>query len=592
MKKYILLTLAVTAFLDVRAQMPVLYPRDGRLDGYYYPYWYDECLWYSDTTTLYELSPTDYHPKDPWVFSDLTWMWDSAAYMFGFARGAETEYPIAITGLAVMKSMNPYLSDRSLGHEPARPEYVMILQKTSDSLIVLDSARWDTAAPKILMLPKNRDSLGLTDTNGLRSNVRGYFQCYLYEVNLPRRVVVDSVYYLVGTFHSNEDDPWKNELITGYPFGYQYLFGGTTWYPWHYYDCTYPDSTTLRNYRYSFRTNTFVLLWETPFVSGPYLTKVNFSDLQLQANHPEWGTVETPGSRSDSTWQTITAIPNYGYRFHSWNDGDTNNPRQIFFTQDTLFTANFIPIGLHMVTVRSNDEAFGEVAGGGIFETGDSTMISATPRFGHRFIRWDDGDTNNPRKVYVSHDTTFTAIFRYIGIYTLTLRSNDSVFVKLYGNGVYEGGDSTVIRARFILHNSELDTTSQFWMVFRTWDDGVTSNPRKICITKDSVITAIYEITSPNGIVYPDGTPQMFTLTPNPARETVEVTLAMDLGSMAANSQKPTITVTDMLGRRLMQTPVAGNGHLTIDLRRFAPGVYLVTLKTPQGSSSARLTVQ
>ena len=38
---------------------------------------------------------------------------------------------------------------------------------------------------------------------------------------------------------------------------------------------------------------------------------------------------------------TLTAIPNYGYHFVQWSDGNTDNPRTLVLTQDTILTAEF-----------------------------------------------------------------------------------------------------------------------------------------------------------------------------------------------------------------------------------------------------------
>ena len=38
---------------------------------------------------------------------------------------------------------------------------------------------------------------------------------------------------------------------------------------------------------------------------------------------------------------TLTAIPNYGYHFMQWSDGEMDNPRTIVLTQDTTFIADF-----------------------------------------------------------------------------------------------------------------------------------------------------------------------------------------------------------------------------------------------------------
>ncbi len=40
----------------------------------------------------------------------------------------------------------------------------------------------------------------------------------------------------------------------------------------------------------------------------------------------------------------LTATPNPGYHFVQWNDGNTENPRTIIITQDTLFIANFASV--------------------------------------------------------------------------------------------------------------------------------------------------------------------------------------------------------------------------------------------------------
>jgi hypothetical protein len=53
------------------------------------------------------------------------------------------------------------------------------------------------------------------------------------------------------------------------------------------------------------------------------------------------GTVSGGGEYAFGSEVTITATAAEGYRFVSWNDGDTNNPRIITLTGDTTFIANF-----------------------------------------------------------------------------------------------------------------------------------------------------------------------------------------------------------------------------------------------------------
>ena len=49
------------------------------------------------------------------------------------------------------------------------------------------------------------------------------------------------------------------------------------------------------------------------------------------------GSVQVPQNECED----VIAIPNYGYHFTQWSDGNTNNPRTIVLTQDTTFTAEF-----------------------------------------------------------------------------------------------------------------------------------------------------------------------------------------------------------------------------------------------------------
>ncbi len=53
------------------------------------------------------------------------------------------------------------------------------------------------------------------------------------------------------------------------------------------------------------------------------------------------GTVSGGGEYEVGTEITITAIPNEGYHFVTWNDGNTDNPRTITVTEDATYIASF-----------------------------------------------------------------------------------------------------------------------------------------------------------------------------------------------------------------------------------------------------------
>ena len=60
----------------------------------------------------------------------------------------------------------------------------------------------------------------------------------------------------------------------------------------------------------------------------------------LSANN-SMGTVTGSGTYPEGTVVTIAAIPTEGYRFVSWNDGNTENPRTITVTEDATYIATF-----------------------------------------------------------------------------------------------------------------------------------------------------------------------------------------------------------------------------------------------------------
>ena len=64
-----------------------------------------------------------------------------------------------------------------------------------------------------------------------------------------------------------------------------------------------------------------------------------------------------------------------------------------------------------VVTLLANNNQWGEVAGGGLYSNNTTITITATPYDGYSFLRWSDGNTDNPRTLTVTKDITLTAEF-------------------------------------------------------------------------------------------------------------------------------------------------------------------------------------
>ena len=90
-----------------------------------------------------------------------------------------------------------------------------------------------------------------------------------------------------------------------------------------------------------------------------------------------------------------------------------------------MFFAGRISENGYNVEVSVNDETFGSVAVESDCSTG---TLTATANEGYRFVIWNDGNTDNPRTVALTSDTSFTAIFALIDNSSL---SEDAEFAEL-----------------------------------------------------------------------------------------------------------------------------------------------------------------
>ena len=65
----------------------------------------------------------------------------------------------------------------------------------------------------------------------------------------------------------------------------------------------------------------------------------------------------------------------------------------------------------YMITVATSGTGLGNVKGGGRYEVGTDTILTAVPVPHYQFVQWSDGNTDNPRRITVSGNATYTAEF-------------------------------------------------------------------------------------------------------------------------------------------------------------------------------------
>ncbi len=127
----------------------------------------------------------------------------------------------------------------------------------------------------------------------------------------------------------------------------------------------------------------------------------------------------------------------------------------------------------------------------------ESPVIEATPNFFYVFDHWNDGNTDNPRTVELTQDTTLVAHFRE---YAFTIDCDSAHgHVVVPQTPTAENPQATI----------EAVVTDSCY-VFAGWSNGTTENPLTITVTQDTLLTAIFnpivnlQITSPSIICQGD----------------------------------------------------------------------------------------
>lgn len=113
---------------------------------------------------------------------------------------------------------------------------------------------------------------------------------------------------------------------------------------------------------------------------------------------------------------SVTAIPNKGYDFYSWDDGIYETTRTITITGE-MYLYPIFGKHLYQVNIYSNDYNMGSVnySGENQFYYQDVIRLEAYPSYErYEFERWSDGNTENPRTIIIDRDIELTAYFREV----------------------------------------------------------------------------------------------------------------------------------------------------------------------------------
>ncbi len=287
-------------------------------------------------------------------------------------------------------------------------------------------------------------------------------------------------------------------------------------------------------------------------------------EVMIVANENDRGKTSGSGLFPHNTQLEIAAIPNIGFRFDHWMDGNRDNPRTILVDNDLLYNAYFTPMDESSATPSKS-----------IIYLHDTIIIRDTTwNIVHSTIDLTLHDTtwltlNDTITLYIIdtislpdpvHDTF--AIETHVPFdydtahyYTLSVLSNNEAMGLAAGNGQFPYGTAVQLGAVAAPGHHLVE-----------WNDGTTDNPKTIIITGDMTYVATFDQGDPVSITSAE---QPYTYTVYTQGQRIAVNAPAELS----------ITVYNTLGQKVFVRnghPGQDNTNATTLSQPLQPGLYLV----------------
>ncbi len=227
-------------------------------------------------------------------------------------------------------------------------------------------------------------------------------------------------------------------------------------------------------------------------------------EVSTKPNYPGWGSTDGDDKVVHGSTVQITATPNYGYKFVSWNDGNTDNPRTVTVTDAQNYIAIFEKdkFGVNLrsqitynTTYAGIDHTnYGSVDGAGNYSYLDNATISATPTANYEFVGWDDnGDgvvdnTDSTRTITVDKTYNIKAIFKPV-LLTVTVRSNNSNGSVQISQGNNKGLSLQVEYGSNVLL---IATVNNGNYLFDRWSNNSTRASTSVVVKENATYEAIF----------------------------------------------------------------------------------------------------
>lgn len=172
--------------------------------------------------------------------------------------------------------------------------------------------------------------------------------------------------------------------------------------------------------------NAYIHVYNSQGAAVYKLSVLETAIVTLDVNDATMGTVEGGGKIVVGENTTVKAIPQLGHSFVYWLNGtevvSTDAEYTFAVTSDVTLTAVFQAEENKTLTLSVNDFDMGHIIlpsgitlGENSVAYGQTVTLKAVPAKRHHFVRWSDDNTETPRTIIITSDTTLTAEFAFDG---------------------------------------------------------------------------------------------------------------------------------------------------------------------------------
>ena len=195
-----------------------------------------------------------------------------------------------------------------------------------------------------------------------------------------------------------------------------------------------------------------------------------------------------------SSLNTIVALPDNAPSLGSNVFYGTPNTKNVIINCGADYssvwgTTWFIYSNGYILALESNNALYGTASIVQPVDCQQTAIIQAMPAARCIFTGWSDGNTDNPRTITLTGNTTLTANFALTR--EVVVQSANEVMGTTEGSGIHVVGSEVTLSA-----------IATCGFRFTHWQDGEVSNPRTITLGDDTVFTAYFELHSDTVVMH------------------------------------------------------------------------------------------